>query len=239
MNETYEECRARIFGAGQDQKVSAGFFERHVAIVNSESGALGIRTPEIKRLAKSVPIACREGVLDGFFNSGDNVFEAVQFAGMLAARKGDYAATREYLKRLIPLFGSWAHPDTIVPWLKWTDVDTFLGDFAYLLNCDGQYEVRTYIIYLMTRCLWDDRIDFTLDTLKNKVGYGQYYVDMAAAWCLSDALVKQYDKTLPLIENKTFPPFVHNKAIQKARESFRISAERKQYLNGLKIDKNR
>ena len=235
MYETYEECRAHIFGAGQDVKVSDDFLERHVAIINCENGALGIRTPEIKRLAKLVPIVCRDDVLDGFFKSGDIVYDAELFAGLLASRKGDYAATREYLKRLVPLFGSWAHPDTIVPCLRWTDVDTFLHEFAYLLDCEGQYEVRTYIIYLMTRCLGDERIDFTLETLANKILYGQYYVDMAAAWCLSDVLVKQYDKTLPLIENKTFPAFVHNKAIQKARESFRVTPERKEYLNGLKV----
>lgn len=235
MYETYEECRAQIFGASGEQKVSDDFFERHCAITNCESGTLGIRTPVIKRLARSVPLSARDNVLDGFFKSGDDVYEAVLFAGLLAARKGDYQKTREYIKRLVPMFKSWAHSDCIVPCLKWTDVDAFLDDFSYLLSCDGQYEVRTYIIYIMTRCLGVDRIDFALDTLTRRVRYGQYYVDMAAAWCIAEALTKQYDKTVRVIENKQLPSFVHNKAIQKARESFRITPERKEYLKGLKI----
>lgn len=235
MYETYEECRARIMSASGGEKVTGDFYGRHCAITNCEFGTLGVRIPVIKKLAKAVPLSSRDSVIDVFFESGDNVFETVLFAGLVAAKKGDYLKTREHLKRLIPLFGSWAHPDCIIPCLRWTDVDAFLSDFAYLLDRDGQYEVRTYIIYIMTRCLEGDRIDFAFDVLLNKVRYGRYYVDMAAAWALAEALVKQYEKTLPVIEGKTLPKFVHNKAIQKARESFRLSPERKQYLNSLKV----
>ena len=235
MYETYEECRARIFSASGEEKVSDDFLDRHCAITNCENGTLGIRTDVIKRLAKAVPFGCRDDVIGGFLKSGDTVYETVLLAGLLAARKGDYAKTREHLKNLIPRFSSWAHSDVVVPCLRWTDVDTVLDDFSYLLDCEGQYEVRTYIIYIMTRCLDDERIDFALDTILKRVRYGQYYVDMAAAWCLAEALTKQYEKALPVIEGKTLPKFVHNKAIQKARESFRISPERKEYLKGLKI----
>ncbi|MCH5162184.1 MAG: hypothetical protein J1G38_01690 [Clostridiales bacterium] len=233
MYETYDECRARIFGATEEEKVGGGNAERHNAIINSDSGTLGVRVPVIKRLAKAVPIACRDAVLSGFFGSGDTVFETVLFAGVLAARKGDYRKTREYMKRLIPMFSSWAHPDTIVPCLRWTDEAAFRTDFSYLLDCEGQYEVRTYIIYLMTRCIESD-LDFALDTLINKVKYGQYYVDMAAAWCVAEALVKNYEGALPTIEKSVLPPFVHNKAIQKARESFRLTDERKAQLSSLR-----
>ena len=58
---------------------------------------------------------------------------------------------------------------------------------------------------------------------------------MAIAWLISVALVKQYESTVDLLENKVFPTFVHNKAIQKAIESFRINDDRKSYLKTLKI----
>ena len=153
--------------------------------------------------------------------------------GIVCAGKGDYAQTRDYLKRIIPLFGSWAHPDCVIPSLNWVDKDEFLRDFAYLLDCNGQYEVRSYIIFLFD-CLTADRIDFVINTLK-AVRYGDYYVDMAAAWLLAECLVKFYDKTLPLFQTPVFPRFVHNKAIQKARESYRVSPESKAYLNSLKL----
>ena len=58
---------------------------------------------------------------------------------------------------------------------------------------------------------------------------------MALGWGLSVFFVKQRGRTLPLLEGKVFPPAVHNKAIQKCRESLRVSAEDKAYLKGLKI----
>ncbi len=79
-----------------------------------------------------------------------------------------------------------------------------------------------------------EHIDFALDQLAG-IPQGQYYVDMAVAWALSVALIKHYDRTEPLFRTPVFSKFVHNKAIQKARESFRIDHERKAYLNTLKI----
>jgi 3-methyladenine DNA glycosylase AlkD len=79
-----------------------------------------------------------------------------------------------------------------------------------------------------------DHIDATLEHLA-EVPQGQYYVDMAIAWALAEALVKQWEHTEPLLRGPVFSRWVHNKAIQKARESFRITPERKEYLNTLKI----
>ena len=79
--------------------------------------------------------------------------------------------------------------------------------------------------------LWIDKV---LDVLQ-KIGQGQYYVDMALAWTLSVCFVKYRDKTLNLFEKKCFSKFVQNKAIQKCRESFRVSEEDKQLLQKYKL----
>lgn len=206
-------------------------------IVNSSYKTLGVRTPDMRAIAKAVPLDCRDKVLSDFFAQDEHFYEDVCVAGYLAARKGDYERTREYIKKLIPLFGSWAHVDTVIPSLDWVDRDIILSDFEYLLDCDGQYEVRSYVIMLFD-CLTDERIDFVLDKIKT-VRTGEYYIDMALAWLLSECLVKYYDEALPLVESKTLPVFVHNKAIQKARESYRLSADKKAYLATLKIRRDR
>ncbi len=231
---TYEECRFAILKAAESGCVND--IERNRKILNCEYKTLGIKVPVIKDMAKSVSLEYRDAILNGFFADTDVMFETVLFAGCLISRKGDYAKTREYLKRIIPMFGSWAHTDTIVPLLRWVDVDAFLNDFKYLLNSDGQYMKRFYIIFLMARCLTDDRIDFVLDTVKS-IDCGDYYVGMAVAWLVSVAVVKQYDKVLPLLVSRTLPPDVHNKAIQKARESFRVGDDVKAYLSTLKIQR--
>lgn len=231
MYETYEECKNALFSAA-DKKYDA-FNSR---IVNSVYPTVGVRTPVIKKLAKAVPIGYRAQVLDGFFAEAEHAYETVLFAGCLVARKGkSYIETCEYLKRVVPLFGSWAHVDCITPLLRWVDSEELLRDFRYLLGCDGEYEKRFYIMIMMSCCLCDEYIDEILQTLIRDVTYGQYYVDMAAAWLLSECLVKYYEKTLPLFTTPTFPKFVHNKAIQKARESFRIPSETKAYLAALKL----
>lgn len=233
MYETYDEIKRLITDGVSLKKVSASFESRHRNIINCDYDVLCVCVPEIKKLAKKTDIERRDEILESFFGDERKIFETVLFAGCLAARKGDYEKTREYLKRMIPLFGSWAHTDTIVPCLKWCDPDKILSDFEYLLRRDGQYETRFYIIYLM-QCLSDERIEQTLNIVRS-LPFGRYYVDMGAAWLIAEALVKQYEKTLPIIEEKRLPKFVHNKAIQKARESFRISAEQKDYLDSLKI----
>lgn len=232
MYETYEQCKAALF-AEIDEK----YDKFNNPIVNCEGyPTRGVRTPVIKKLAKSVPLAVRDEVLNGFFADTDLTYETVLFAGVLAARKGEYySRTREYISRLVPLFRSWAHVDCVTPCLRWADKDALWHDFRYLLDCEGQYEKRFYIMIMFSCCLGDEYIDKILETLRYNVTYGQYYVDMAAAWLLAECLVKYYDKTLPLFTTQVFPKFVHNKAIQKARESFRISPDTKAYLNTLKV----
>ena len=231
MYETYEQCKAELL-KNVDKKYDA--FNN--PIVNCEYKTYGVRTPVIKKLASSVPITARDEVLKGFFADKDLSYDTVLFAGVLAARKGEYyAQTREYLSQLIPVFKSWAHVDCVTPCLRWADKDALWNDFRYLLDCEGEYEKRFYIMIMFSCCLCDEYIDKILQTLLHNVAYGQYYVDMAAAWLLAECLVKYYDKTIPLFTAQNFPKFVHNKALQKARESYRITPETKSYLNTLKI----
>ena len=63
----------------------------------------------------------------------------------------------------------------------------------------------------------------------------EYYINMMIAWYFSFALIKQYDAALPYIKKQTLTPFTHNKTIQKAIESRRISPEIKAYLRTLKL----
>lgn len=234
MSEVYNKIKSEIIALGEKVDRSSDGYKRGAKIINSSLPFMGITTPQVKNLAKSVALSERDGFMDGFFADPDKTYESVAVSGLVAAKKGDYNKTAEYLKRIIPLFSSWAHSDTIVPLLRFTDRETFLNDFKYLLDAEGQYEVRTYIVYLMSCCLTDEYFDRIVDTLKN-VRYGQYYVDMGAAWLLSYMFIKFYDRTLPLFEKATFPPFVHNKAIQKARESFRVPQDKKDFLNTLKV----
>ena len=81
----------------------------------------------------------------------------------------------------------------------------------------------------------DDAFDPEMLSLVANIESEKFYVKMAVAWYFSIALVKQYEITLPYIQKQTLEPWTHNKAIQKALESRRISPEKKEYLRNLKI----
>ena len=105
--------------------------------------------------------------------------------------------------------------------------------FAPCLQSQQEFEVRFAVVQLMDyfwRAEWIDRSLAAYRTVQHQ----GYYVTMALAWGLSVFFVKQRAKTLPLLEQGVFPAAVHNKAIQKCRESYRVSAEDKAYLNTLK-----
>lgn len=232
---TYAEYKKAMLDAAPDDRVRADFLDRHRRITNCEYETLGLKTPFVKKLAKSVPTDARAEIVEACIAdaAADPVYETVLFASFVAARKGDYDFTLDSVKRLVPLFGSWAHVDCTVPCLKWA-ADRLIGDIEYMYKSDKVYEKRFYIICLMCFCLTEARVDFALDRLQS-VAFGEYYVDMAVAWALSEAAVKFYGKTAELLRARRLPKFVQNKAIQKARESFRLTAEQKAELSGLKI----
>ena len=66
----------------------------------------------------------------------------------------------------------------------------------------------------------------------------EYYLNMMIAWYFATALAKQYNPSIKYIKDKRLSPWVHNKTIQKAVESYRITDEQKIYLKTLKVQKN-
>ncbi len=102
------------------------------------------------------------------------------------------------------------------------------------INSQETYTVRFGVVCLLAYYINDEYIDDVLSIVK-EINSNEYYVNMGIAWLISVALVKEFDKTLPYLLNKEFSPFIHNKAIQKARESFRISPDKKEMLKNLRI----
>lgn len=79
--------------------------------------------------------------------------------------------------------------------------------------------------------------DFKSEYLKMpaSVHSDEYYVNMMIAWYFATALAKQWDATIPYFEQPVMDKWTHNKAIQKARESYRVTKKQKEYLKTLKI----
>ena len=96
------------------------------------------------------------------------------------------------------------------------------------------YIVR-YAIGLLLSNYLDEHFKPEMLELVSKIRSDEYYVNMMIAWYFSFALIKQYKTALPYIKNKKLDTFTHNKAIQKAIESYRIPKEVKELLRGMKV----
>lgn len=208
----------------------------NIRIIPTQYEILGIRMPALRRLAKE--IARSSDALYYLENASYDTYEHILLYGLvLGELKGfELHTILQYLDPLILRFDNWAHVDTIISSLKLIREypDNALAHFMPLKEHEGEFTKRVFVVVLMDYFMNDKDIEATLEHL-TEVPQGQYYVDMAIAWAISVGLVKYYDKTLPLLERRGFSKFVHNKAIQKARESYRITSEIKESLNKLKV----
>jgi 3-methyladenine DNA glycosylase AlkD len=211
-------------------------FNRRIAATNYEM--LGVRMPALRKLAKQIAAGpdVEEYLWEG--PGPTPLYEEVMLYGLVLAarsRKMPLEEVFERLDRLVPYFDSWAHVDVIISDFKIfrRHQEEVFRRFAPLKTHSGEFHKRVFAILMMDYFLDAEHIDVTLEHLAG-VPQGQYYVDMAIAWALAEALVKHYERTEPLLRGPVFSRFVHNKAIQKARESFRITPEQKEYLKTLK-----
>ena len=102
------------------------------------------------------------------------------------------------------------------------------------IRSDKTYIIRFGIGMLMEHFL-DEDYDIKYPEMVARLRSDEYYVNMMIAWYFATALAKQYDSILPFIEEKKLDDWTHNKAIQKAVESYRITTQQKEYLKTLKV----
>ena len=194
---------------------------------------LGVRIPDIRKLAKKIK---DDDYIDKFLLELPHKYqEENQLHGILLSIKyKDIDILISKLDEFLEYVDNWAVCDIISPKLFKRYPDIVYDKIREWLNSNNEYMIRFGIVSLLQFYLDDN---FRLDELKlvTNVKYDSYYVNMALAWFYSFALIKQWDKTISLFEGKKLDTWIHNKSIQKAIESYRISADRKEYLKSLKI----
>lgn len=137
------------------------------------------------------------------------------------------------LEKFLPFIDNWSVCDTSSPKIFKKYPNKTLQKIKIWIKSEKVYTIR-YAIWLLLSNFLDENFSADLLELVAEVKNDDYYVQMMQAWFFATALAKQYDATISLLESKKLEPFVQNKAIQKARESQRISSETKKYLLNLK-----
>ena len=196
---------------------------------------IGVRTPEIKKLAKEL---FAKEVTKKFINELPHYyFDENQLHVFLISRIKDYEMCLKEGDKFLPYIDNWATCDTLDPKVLAKHKDELLVAIKRWLKSKHVYTKRFAIGMLLGYYLDES---FKEDYLKwvSSIKSEEYYVNMMIAWYFATALAKQYDVTIKYLESKMLSPWVHNKTIQKAVESYRINDEQKAYLKTLKIQKN-
>ena len=129
---------------------------------------------------------------------------------------------------------NWAITDIISPKIFKKYQDKVYSKIKIWVKSDNEYTIRFGVVSLLQFFLDEDFREEELELVKN-IDSEYFYVKMAISWFYSFALIKQYDKTIKYFEDRVLDKWIHNKSIQKAIESYRISDDRKKYLRSLKI----
>ena len=195
-----------------------------------EKTFIGVRLPIIKKYAKDLPEAKRIE----FMNSLPHKYheENLLHAFILSNIK-DYDTFIEYADKFLPYVTNWSVSDTICNKYLVKYKDQLIKDVYRWLKSDELYRVRYTVKCLMNYYLNEDFKEEHIEKVL-EVKLDDYYVKMMIAWYLATGLAKNYNDFIKPIEENRFDDFIHNKAIQKAVESYRVSDEHKAYLKTLK-----
>ena len=146
----------------------------------------------------------------------------------------DYGKCLEEVNIFLPCVDNWATCDQLSPAVFKKHRRELIREIRNWIDSDRTYTVRFGLGMLMSHFLDEDFDPAFLD-LAAEVRSEEYYINMMIAWYFATALAKQYDAALPYIEDRRLEPWTHNRTIQKAVESFRVSPEQKDYLRSLRI----
>lgn len=223
-----DNIREQLF-AKQDLK----YKEFHSSLCPNVDKIIGVRVPELRKMAKEIALQDYAQFLE---QAKDEYYEELVLQGLVIGyAKISIKETFKYLKKFIPKINSWAVCDTTCSNLKITKkhMREMWGFLEKYINSKNEYEIRFALVMYLNYFLTDEYIDEILQKI-DKITSKEYYVQMAIAWLLSFAYIKQKEKTEKYLLQNNLDEFTQNKAIQKICESYRVSSEDKEKLRKYK-----
>ena len=207
------------------------FHQKLMPTVNTDK-VIGIRTPDLRKFAKNFG---KRAEAESFIkNLPHKYYEEDNLHAFLLEEIKDYNVLIEELNIFLPFVDNWATCDMMRPKILKKHKTELLEDIKRWLTSKDTYTIRFAVNCLMNYYLEEDFKTEYLEWVKN-IESDEYYINMVRAWCFATALAKQYDETIKILESNAIDKWTHNKTIQKAIESYRITKEQKEYLKNLKI----
>ena len=192
---------------------------------------IGVRTPDLRNYAKKL---LKENKYKDFLEElPHKYFDENQLHAFIISEIKDYEKCIIYINKFLPYVDNWATCDQMSPKIFKKNKDKLIIEIMRWIKSKETYTVRFGIGMLMQYYLDDDFNPKYLEKV-SKIKSKEYYVNMMIAWYFATALAKQYDDAIKYIEKNILDKWTHNKTIQKALESYRITPSQKEYLKRLK-----
>lgn len=206
----------------------------HSKLINeiSPDRIIGVRTPVVRRLAAE--FAKRDDIGNFLNDLPHQYYDENNLHAFIIDKTADFDECAELYDRFLPYVDNWATCDMASPKVFAKHPERLLPHIQRWLGSGETFTIRFAIDMLMKHFLGGLFREEYLDWVAG-VKSEEYYVKMVQAWFFAEALAKQYDSAVGYIEKCRLSTWVHNKAIQKATESRRITGGQKAYLRSLKI----
>lgn len=193
---------------------------------------IGVRVPAVRSLAKEL---IKDSHHDEFFCSlPHKYYDENMLHGVMISLVKDYNRCIELTDAFLPYVDNWAVCDIMSPKIFAKHKTELVEKIREWSASDHTYTCRFGLEMLMTHYLDSDFKPEYLDIVC-AARSSEYYVKMMVAWFIATALTKQWNATIGILESRVLAPWTHNKSIQKAIESYRITPEQKDYLRSLKV----
>ncbi len=206
-------------------------FQRKIISNVKPNTILGVRTPIVREFAKEI---YKSSNYEDFLNDlPHKYFEENQLHSFIICEIKDFDRCIKETEKFLPFVDNWATCDQLSPRVFKKHAPELPAYILKWINSEKTYTIRFGIEITMTYFL-DENFDIDLMKKIAEIRSDEYYVNMMIAWYFATALAKQWDTTIEFLENRQLSAWVHNKTIQKARESYRITEKQKNYLKTLK-----
>ena len=192
---------------------------------------IGVRTPNLRKFAKEV---VKSGGYDYFLEELPHFYyEENNLHAFIVESFSDFDTCIKALDLFLPYVDNWATCDGLRPKCFSKHKEKLLPKALEWVN-DGRTYVRRFGIGVLMNHFLDESFEMRLFDIVASIKSDEYYIKMMVAWYFATALAKQYDSAVKIIEDKKLDVWTHNKTIQKAIESYRISDDIKNYLKTLR-----
>lgn len=193
---------------------------------------LGIKTPILRKFAAE--IYGTDNARTFLTELPHRYFEENCLHAFVIEKISDINDCINAVEAFLPYIDNWATCDSLKPKAFKKRPDIIREKATEWICSEHIYTVRFGIRVFMDNFL-DKNYYCEQPVMISDIHFDDYYVKMMVAWYFATALAKRYDDIIPFIESRALDRWTHNKAIQKAVESYRISPEQKEYLKTLKI----